>query len=50
MSNSNKGHPTFDHMPAELAKAIAEQAKQQAQTTSQATTAQKSGGGEQKKQ
>lgn len=49
MSDKSKGHPTFDHLPAGLAKAISEQAKQQAQTTSQATTTQKSGGGEQKK-
>jgi len=40
---------SFDHMPAGLAKAIAEQAKQQAQTTSQPEATKDSGGGEQKK-
>lgn len=49
MSNNTKGHPTFDHMPAGLAKAIAEQAKQQSQTSPQTTTNQKSSGGKQKK-
>lgn len=47
---SDKKHLTFDHMPAGLAKAISEQAKQQAQTTSQSKAPQKSGGGEKKKQ
>jgi len=50
MSDNNKGRPTFDHMPASLAKAIAEQAKQQSQAASQPKTTQKSGGGDEKKE
>lgn len=49
MIDKSKGHYTGDHLPAGLTKAISKQAKQQAQTTSQDTTTQKSGGGEQKK-
>lgn len=47
---SDKKHMTFDHMPAGLAKAIAEQTKQHTQKTSQTESQQKSGGGEPKKQ